>query len=101
MRPDDPFTETDREMAYYAMRGLPWFHRQVMLAHGLLVARTPLTPIERRVLALLLTERSEKSIAAELGLAASSIHTYVRDVVRKFGVSGRKGLTALWLGRLN
>lgn len=101
MRPDDQFTEGDRKLAYYAMRGLPWFHRQVMLAHGLLVARTPLTPIERRVLALLLTERSEKCIAAELGVSASSIHTYVRDVVRKFGVSGRKGLTALWLGRLS
>jgi DNA-binding CsgD family transcriptional regulator len=99
MRPGAPFTEEERRTALYAMRGLTWFHRQVMLGHGLLVARAPLTPIERRVLALLLTEQSEKSMATELGLTASSIHTYVRDVLRKFGVSGRKGLTALWLGR--
>jgi DNA-binding CsgD family transcriptional regulator len=99
MRPDDPFTEAQRDIAFYAMRGLTWFHRQVLLAHGLLVARSPLTPIERRVLALLLTDQSEKVIAASLGVSPASCHTYVRDVVKKFGVSGRKGLTGLWLGR--
>lgn len=99
MRADDPFTEEERDIAFYAMRGLTWFHRQVLLAQGLLVARTPLTPIERRVLAKLLTDQSEKLIAMELGVSPSSLHTYVRDVLRKFGVSGRKGLTALWLGR--
>ena len=98
MRPDDPFTEAQRDLALYAMRGLSWFHRQVLLANGLLVASTPLSPMERRVLALLLTDRPEKQIAAALGLSPSSLHTYVRDVLRKFGVSGRKGLTALWLG---
>lgn len=99
MRAGDPFTEADRDVALYAMRGLTWFHRKVLLAHGLLVARSPLSPIERRVLALLLTEQSEKLIALSLGVSQSSLHTYVGDVVRKFGVSGRKGLTALWLGR--
>ena len=99
MRADAPFTEEQRDLASYALRPLTHFHRQVLLAHGLLVARTPLSPIERRVLALLLTEHSEKRMALELGLAQSSIHTYVRDVLRKFGVSGRKGLVALWLGR--
>ncbi|HEY0995541.1 MAG TPA: LuxR C-terminal-related transcriptional regulator [Gemmatimonadaceae bacterium] len=99
MRPGEPFTEADRVTALYALRGLTWFHREVLLAHGLLVARTPLTPTERQVLALLLTDQSEKSIATTLGVSPSSIHTYVRDVVRKFGVSGRKGLTSLWLGR--
>jgi DNA-binding CsgD family transcriptional regulator len=98
-RAGDPFTTTERDIALYAMRGLTWFHRQVLLAHGLLVARTPLSPIERRVLALLLTDQSEKGIASTLGVSSSSVHTYVRDVLRKFGVSGRKGLTAVWLGR--
>lgn len=97
-RPDHPFTEGERDVAFYAMRGLTWFHRDVLLAHGLLGARSPLSPIERRVLALLLTDQPEKRIAATLGVSQSSLHTYVRDVLRKFGVSGRKGLTALWLG---
>lgn len=99
MRAGDPFTEEQRDLAAYALRPLTRFHRQVLLAHGLLVARAPLSPIERRVLALLLTDHSEKSMAVELGIAQSSIHTYVRDVLRNFGVSGRKGLVALWLGR--
>jgi DNA-binding CsgD family transcriptional regulator len=99
MRPDQPFTESERDLAFYAMRGLAWFHRRVLLSHGWLIARAPLTPIERRVLALLLTDASEKAIAAELELSPSSLHTYVRDVFRKFGVSGRRGLAAVWLGR--
>lgn len=96
--PDRRFSDEDRRTALYAMRGLAWFHRQVLLANGLLVSRTPLTPIQQRVAALLLTDRPEKDIANVLGVSPSSAHTYVRDVLRKFGVSGRKGLTALWLG---
>ena len=99
MRPDDPFTEADRDIALYAMRGLTWFHRRVLLAHGLLAAQSPLSPTDRRVLALLLTDRPEKAIAADLGVSPSTAHTYVRGVLRKFGVSGRSGLIALWLGR--
>lgn len=99
MRADDPFTEEQRDLAYYAMRGLTWFHRQIMLAHGLVVAKAPLSPMERRVLSMLLTDRSEKLIASEIGVAPSTLHGYVRDILRKFGVSGRNGLIAVWLGR--
>jgi hypothetical protein len=42
----------------YALRPLKWFHRRVMLHHGLLIARTPLSPMERRLVSLLLTEQS-------------------------------------------
>ncbi|HWA85908.1 MAG TPA: LuxR C-terminal-related transcriptional regulator [Opitutus sp.] len=101
MRENDPFTEAQRDLAFHAMRGLMWFHRQVLLAHGVSAASTPLSPMERRVLALLLTDKSEKLIAAALGVTPSSAHTYVRGVLRKFGVSGRSGLIALWLGRQN
>ena len=99
MRRRDPFTEAQRDIAFYAMRGLTWFHRHVLLGRGLLIARSPLSPTERRVMALLLTDRSEKLIAADIDVSPSSLHTYVRDILRKFGVSGRSGLTALWLGR--
>jgi DNA-binding CsgD family transcriptional regulator len=99
MRPDDPFTEAQRDIALYALRGLTWFHRQLMLSHGLLVASAPLSPTDRKVLGALLSDRSEKLIAADLGVSPSTLHTYVRDVLRKFGVSGRTGLVSLWLGR--
>lgn len=98
MRRNDPFTEAERDTALYAMRGLTWFHRQVLLAEGLIGSRAPLSPMERRVFALLLTGHSEKRIASKLDVAPTTLHTYVRDVFRKFGVSGRSGLVALWLG---
>jgi DNA-binding CsgD family transcriptional regulator len=94
-----PFSEDDCELVSAVLRPLKWFHRQIMLTHGLPVAEAPLTTSERRVTSLLLTECSEKQIAAELSLTPATTHTYITAVFRKFGVSGRAGLTALWLGR--
>ena len=99
MRENDPFTVAQRDIAFYAMRGLTWFHRQVLLAHGVAAVGAPLSPMERRVLALLLTDQTEKLIAAKLGVTPSTLHTYVRSVLRKLGVSGRNGLISLWLGQ--
>lgn len=98
-RPHRPFTNKDRDRVAYAMRSLTWFHRQVMLAHGLLAAEHPLSPAERRVLAALLTPRNEREIAKSLQLTHATTHTYIQQVFRKFGVSSRAGLTALWLGQ--
>ena len=82
---------------YQAFRGIKWFHRQIMLTHGPLIAKAPLTPTERKVLALLLTKASEKQIADQLGLAASTTHQHVVALFRKFGVRSRAGLMSLWL----
>jgi hypothetical protein len=41
MRAGDSFAEADRAVARYAMRGLTWFHRQVLLANGVLVGVSP------------------------------------------------------------
>lgn len=92
------FRNADRVVASYAIRGLKWFQRHLMLSHGLLVAQASLSPAEQRVLRLLLTEVGEKEIAARLGLTLATTHGYVTSLLRKFGVSGRAGLTALWLG---
>jgi DNA-binding CsgD family transcriptional regulator len=94
-------TFTDEEIALlaYALRGIKWFHRHLMLSHGLLMASTPLTTAERKVLRLLLTDASEKRIAAQMEMAASTVHQYVVSIYRKFGVSSRAGLMSLWLSR--
>jgi DNA-binding CsgD family transcriptional regulator len=94
-----PFSPLERDVLAYALRALKWLHRRVMLHHGLLMARAPLTPMERRLVSLLLTDRSEKEIARDLAITLATTHTYITDLFRKFGVSGRSGLTALWLGR--
>jgi len=83
------FTET--------LRGIKWFHRNLVLSHGLLVASVPLTPAERRVLHVLLTDASEKQVANELDLAPSTVHQYVVSIYRKFGVRSRAALMRLWL----
>lgn len=57
----------------------------------------PLAPREREILALLLTEATEKQIADQLGLAFSTTHSYITAIFRKFGVRGRAGLMSLWL----
>jgi DNA-binding CsgD family transcriptional regulator len=92
------FTADERDTLAYALRGIKWFHRQLMLSHGLLIASKPLTPAERRVLQLLLSRASEKEISHNLGLTANSVHQYVVSVFRKFGVNSRAALMSLWLG---
>ncbi len=93
------FTAAEEAIAAYALRGLKWFHRQVALSHGLLVAQTPLTALQREITRLLLTERSEKQIAAEIGRTPGMTHKHITEIFRKFGVNGRAGLMATWLGK--
>lgn len=93
------FTSAERDMLAYALRGIKWFHRRLMLSHGLLVASAPLSPAERRVLHLLLTGMTEKEIAAHLNLATSTAHQYISKLYRKFNARSRAALMSLWLGR--
>jgi DNA-binding CsgD family transcriptional regulator len=94
------FGEKERELLDYIVRPLNWFHRQLILHHGVLLADEPLKPAERRVLNSLLTRMTEQEIAKEHGLTQATVHTYCTRIYRKFNVRGRAGLTALWLGQL-
>jgi len=93
------FSDGEIALLTYALRGIKWFHRQLMLSHGLLLASAPLTPTERKVLQLLLTEASEKQISDQVGIAVSTVHHHVVGIFRKFGVRSRAGLMSLWLNR--
>lgn len=93
------FTAEEEAIAAYALRGIKWFHRQVALSYGLLIAEQSLSPIQRQVTQLLLTEHSEKLIAEEIGKSPNMTHKYVTEIFRKFGVKSRAGLMAVWLGR--
>lgn len=93
-----PFSEAEIARLAYALRGIKWFHRRLMLSHGLMLASSPLSPSERKVLSLMLTGRSEKEIALDLDLTVATLHDYVKSIFRKFGVRSRASLMSLWLG---
>jgi len=91
------FSEADAELAGFALRGLSWFHRQMFYSHGLLVAQEPLTPTQREVLQLLLSDKTEREIATELGQSFHTTHTHVKEIFRKYNVKSRAGLMAVRL----
>jgi len=93
------FTAEEEATAAYALRGIKWFHQKLALSYGLLIAEQPLTDIQREVTKLLLTERSEKQIAEELGKTTSMTHKHITEIFRRFGVNSRAGLMAVWLGQ--
>ena len=95
---DQPeFTDDELALASYALRGIKWFHRQLMLHHGMGIGMEPLTTSEHRVKQCLLSGASEKEIATKLGLSAGTVHQYAIRIYRKFGVKGRAEFMSLWL----
>lgn len=91
------FDEADLELAAFALRGIKWFHRQLMLSHGLGLCEEPLTPAEHRVIQGLLTGATEREIAEAVGHSPGTVHQYATRIYQKFGVRGRTEFTALWL----
>ena len=92
------FTPQERDLVAYALRGIKWFHRELLLSRGLLVAGSPLTEIERRALQGLLSGQMEEQIAADIGESHRTARDHVTAVYRKFAVKNRPALMALWLG---
>lgn len=91
------FTKSDKTLAAQALRGIKWFHLQVLMSHGIGLLDSPLTPTERRVLPFLLSGTNEKEIADKMGVTPGSVHQYITTLFRKFGVHGRADFMALWL----
>lgn len=91
------FTADQIELFACALRSIKWFHRRLMLSNGLLLSSAPLTPMERRVLQLLLTKATEKEIGRHVEIAPSTAHQHVTSIFRKFGVRSRAELMSLWL----
>ncbi|MBO9547003.1 helix-turn-helix transcriptional regulator [Caulobacter sp.] len=89
------FGERERDLLHLFLLGSQAFHHEQFLAYG--VALPALTPRERAVLSLLLTEMTEREIGEALGLTWRSTHQYCVSIFRKCGVRGRLGLMALWL----
>lgn len=94
---DSPFDERARDVLRLFLAGCPHFHVEQLRVRGLLDGTKCLSPRERSVLKLLLTEMTEREMADALSLSYHTIHEYVISVYRKFGVHSRAELTARWL----
>jgi len=92
------FTEQDKQAVATVLRPIKWFHRETMLAHGVMLGDKRLTPRERSLCSRLLGKQTEKEIAQSLGLTLSTTRGYIKALYAKVGVQGRAGLMALWLG---
>lgn len=57
----------------------------------------PLSPRTKEILQLLLAGNSEKQVAHHLGLSLNTVHHYVKQLYRHFGVSTRSELLARWV----
>lgn len=95
---DKRFNQEQANLVGTAIRSVRWFQRRLFLSHGLLVGDEVLSAIERSIVLLLLTEKSEKEIAQDIDRAPSTTHNYVTGIYRKFGVNNRAGLMSIWLG---
>lgn len=93
------FSEADGKLIMEIVGSIPWFIKELCLAHGLHNCAQPLNQTEKRIVRLLLTDKTEPEIAATLGQATSTTHKYVTGIYRKYGVRGRAGLMSLWLSR--
>lgn len=91
------FSEDELALVGQTLKGIKWFHRQLVLAHGLYVGNKPLTDGQRQVLRELLSGSSEKDIAERLHLTPGTVHQYAVRIYRKFKVGSRAELMALWL----
>lgn len=91
------FSNTEMELAASALSGIKWFHRQMLLSHGLGICQEALTSSEHRVKQQLLAGASEREIAQALNLAPGTVHQYATRIYRKFGVKGRAEFMSLWL----
>jgi DNA-binding CsgD family transcriptional regulator len=80
------FTAAEARLAGDALRGLAWLQHRMMHAHGLALLESPLTPMEQRVVQLLLSDKSEKDIAAALAQSVHTTHSHIKQIYRKYGV---------------
>ncbi|HEX7051370.1 MAG TPA: helix-turn-helix transcriptional regulator [Longimicrobiales bacterium] len=84
------FGARQRALIHTVMLHLPWYFRRLARHFALLDPPTPrLSRRERETLRWLLTDRSERAIAQEMGLAVATVHQYVLSLYRKLGVNGR------------
>ena len=62
-------------------------------------ARTPLTPQEQRIVALVAEGKTNKEIAVALALSPKTVKNYLANVFEKLGIQRRSQAAALHAGK--
>ena len=97
-----PFSEDDRNKYLELLTSFPRLHYWLFLERGLVKpAQRPLSPRERQILKLLIGPKPEKDLADELALSKGTVHNYISDIYKNYGVSSRYELVQLWLNPVN
>lgn len=93
----EKFGTLERDQLQYILEELGPFCRRLAFSYGALGGQVKLSPRERETFLFLLGDKSEKEIAAELGLSLRSAHQNVVSVYRKLGFSSRASLMSNWM----
>jgi DNA-binding CsgD family transcriptional regulator len=95
---DRPFSGRERRLLHV-------FHHELgplvgtRLARGRKDGPKPMSPRQRQTLERLLDGDSEKQVARRLGLSLPTVHQYITELYRRYGVSSRAELMARWVRR--
>jgi DNA-binding CsgD family transcriptional regulator len=91
-----PFEARERDLVHFLLHECPWVFERPRAAP---VPDVGLSPRERETFTLLLTNASEKQIAARLGLSRYTVHGYIKTIYKKLGVTSRAELMARAIAR--
>jgi DNA-binding CsgD family transcriptional regulator len=91
-----PFDARERDLVHFLLSECPWVFER---PRAVPAPDAGLSRRERDTFALLLTDASEKQIAARLGLSRYTVHGYIKTIYKKLGVTSRAELMARALAR--
>jgi DNA-binding CsgD family transcriptional regulator len=93
-----PFSREEADTFYQALIEFPRLHQWLFLERGLIQpAQRPLTPRHKEVLHLLLRSGTEADLAETLKIGKGTVHNYISEIYKNFGVQSRFELIQLWL----
>jgi DNA-binding CsgD family transcriptional regulator len=93
-----PFSESDRTLLSLMLRAMaPMVDRDVIA--GMEPLSETLSERQREILMFLLAGESEKSIATKLERSHHTVHTYIKKIYHRLGVSSRGELMAMFIDR--
>ena len=96
---DRPFGESDRTLLSLMLRATaPMVDRHLFLEMEPL-PDVPLSERQREILMFLLAGESEKVIAMKLERSPHTVHTYIKKIYHRMGVSSRGELMAMFIDR--